>query len=478
MHRRLDNPFLQQSLNVLAQQVELQIHRVTGAFPPQIRDGERMRNQPDRDARVGYFGNCQRNAVDGDAPLVHKMPRIFRRHAYPKIVILTARFEDLDHPQGIDVAGDKVPAHFSPEPKTPFEINQGALAQRGKIRQPPRFRQHIEAQRSRVKSRGGKTAPVDCDTVADRQFHERNPRRNRQLPSLRPVGKGQDAARFLDYSSEHRRHGNRESTRRQAANSMASWRRHPIPPAAAHGPFWATTEEPGRPFRRNAVPGPGRRHSDLNRTTETLFRRLCPCFRVADLAESYSQESEPELLRRAQAGEETAFGILMRAYYEPIFRLVQSIVHDEHAARDVCQEVWLTVWRSLGKFRGEAKFSTWVHPIAVRRAIDHLRGRQRWTKRFLPFLVGDSGNGGGTPEPVADGNPRDDLEKREHAGRFERAIESLPPKYRAVLALREIQGLSYDDIAKSIDVRRGTVMSRLFNARRLLAQKLEDLPCE
>lgn len=224
--------------------------------------------------------------------------------------------------------------------------------------------------------------------------------------------------------------------------------------------------------------GGSRFNADLNRTAETLFRKLCLCFRVADLAESFSPESELELLRRAQAGDEEAFGSLMRAYYEPVFRLVQSIIRDEHAARDVCQEIWLTVWRSLAKFRGEAKFSTWVHPIAVRRAIDHLRGRQRWSQRFLPFLSGDSDNGVVTPEPLADGNPRDDLEKHERTGRFERAIESLPPKHRAVLALREIQGLSYDEIAKCLDVRRGTVMSRLFHARRLLAQKLGDLPCE
>lgn len=168
----------------------------------------------------------------------------------------------------------------------------------------------------------------------------------------------------------------------------------------------------------------------------------------------------------------------MRAHYEPMFRLIHSIIRDEHAARDVSQEVWLTVWRSLGKFRGEAKFSTWVHPIAMRRSIDHLRSRQRWSKRFLPFLSADSDNGASTPEAIAESDPRGEVEKRERASRFERAIESLPPKHRAVLALREIQGLSYDDIAQTLDVRRGTVMSRLFHARRLLAQKLGDLPCD
>lgn len=203
---------------------------------------------------------------------------------------------------------------------------------------------------------------------------------------------------------------------------------------------------------------------------------------MADPAETPT-ETDPDLLRRAQGGDEEAFGALMRAHYEPTFRLVQSIVRDEHAARDVCQEVWLTVWRNLPTFRGDAKFSTWVHPIAVRRAIDHLRSRKRWLNRFLPFLSGDEDDTGErpgvrTPEPVADSTPREDVERGERNSRFERALAALPPKHRAVLALREINGLSYDEIAAALSIRRGTVMSRLFNARRMLVQKLGELPCD
>ena len=191
---------------------------------------------------------------------------------------------------------------------------------------------------------------------------------------------------------------------------------------------------------------------------------------------------EAELLQRAQAGDEEAFGVLMRNHYEPVFRLVHSIIRDEHTARDVCQEVWIAVWRNLKNFRGAAKFSTWVHPIAVRRAIDHLRSRKRWTSRFLPFLSGDETDsdqpGPRTPEPIAESDPRQDTVREESKQRFERALASLPDKHRAVLALREINGLSYDEIAQSLSIRRGTVMSRLFNARRMLAQKLGELPCD
>lgn len=205
---------------------------------------------------------------------------------------------------------------------------------------------------------------------------------------------------------------------------------------------------------------------------------------MADAVE-ITPEAERELVARAQSGSEDAFGTLMRSHYEPIFRLVNSMLRDEHSARDVCQEVWLTVWKNLGSFRGDAKFSTWVHPIATRRAIDHLRGRKRWFNRFIPFMadVADSNEGGAdrtpaAPEATAASDPRADLETSERNEGFERAIASLPPKHRAVLALREVQGFSYDEIAERLGIARGTVMSRLFHARRLLAQKIGDQSCE
>jgi RNA polymerase sigma-70 factor, ECF subfamily len=178
------------------------------------------------------------------------------------------------------------------------------------------------------------------------------------------------------------------------------------------------------------------------------------------------------LIERARGGDEAAFGVLVRLNYEPVFRLVYSIVRNEHDARDVCQEVWIAAWRAIGSFRGDAKLTTWLHPIATRRAIDHLRSRKRWVTRFLPFLSND-----GMEAPGADASPdpREAVEASERTQRFERAIASLPPKHRAVLALREIEGLSYEEIADTMKLRPGTVMSRLHNARRLLARKIGDI---
>jgi RNA polymerase sigma-70 factor (ECF subfamily) len=205
---------------------------------------------------------------------------------------------------------------------------------------------------------------------------------------------------------------------------------------------------------------------------------------VSDATE-ITPEAERELVQRAQAGNEDAFGTLMRTHYEPVFRHVYAMLRDEHSARDVCQEIWLTVWKNLGSFRGDAKFSTWIHPIATRRAIDHLRSRKRWFSRFIPFRTdtegtSDADSGGdrvdAAPEAVSASDPRQDLEHRERDARFERAIAALPPKHRTVLALREIQGLSYEEIAEQTGLARGTVMSRLFHARRMLVQKLGDQP--
>lgn len=190
---------------------------------------------------------------------------------------------------------------------------------------------------------------------------------------------------------------------------------------------------------------------------------------------STSAEVDLALLQRARSGDEAAFGAIMRSHYERTFRLVYAIVRHEHDARDVCQEVWLTVWRELPKFRGDAKFSTWLHPIATRRSLDHLRKRRRWFDRFLPIAIGDDSIES-VPEPVAADDTRQPTEATERKAQLHRALGALPPKLRAVLALREVEGLSYDEIAHATSIPTGTVMSRLYHARRLLAKKLKDLP--
>ena len=196
------------------------------------------------------------------------------------------------------------------------------------------------------------------------------------------------------------------------------------------------------------------------------------------VAERSAQESE--WITRAQGGDESAFGELMQLHYESVFRKVFSVVRNEHDARDICQEVWIKIWQQLSKYRADSKFTTWLHPIAVRRALDHLRKRRRWFDRFLPFQRDDDDGEAQTLFEPTDDEPvaPEKIEADERRAHFEAVLASLPPKQRAVLALRELQGLSYDEIATTLQCRRGTVMSRLFHARRLLAQKLRESPCD
>lgn len=182
-------------------------------------------------------------------------------------------------------------------------------------------------------------------------------------------------------------------------------------------------------------------------------------------------EPDSDLLRQAQAGNEAAFGTLMRTHYERIFRVIYAIVRNEADARDICQEVWVTVWRELPKFRGDSKFTTWLHPIATRRALDHLRKRRRWFDRFLPYGTGESDTLQ-VPEPSTTDDASKQAEGAERRAALQAALAALPPKLRAVLALREVEGLSYEEIAHAVAVPVGTVMSRLYHARRLLARKL------
>jgi RNA polymerase sigma-70 factor (ECF subfamily) len=182
-------------------------------------------------------------------------------------------------------------------------------------------------------------------------------------------------------------------------------------------------------------------------------------------------ELDPLILQRAQAGDQAAFGVIMRAHHERTFRLALAIVHNEADARDICQEVWLSVWKQLRTFRGDARFTTWLHPIVTHRALDHLRKRRRWFDRFLPFASGGEETFA-VPEAAGPDDTRREAEGNDIVTRVRTAIATLPPKHRVVLALRELENLSYEEIAQVTGVPTGTVMSRLFHARRLLAEKL------
>ena len=181
------------------------------------------------------------------------------------------------------------------------------------------------------------------------------------------------------------------------------------------------------------------------------------------------------LVQELQAGSEDAFAYLLKLYQDPVFNLIAHIVENNADAADVLQDVFLKVFRGIRHFHGESSLKTWVYRIAVHEASNHRRSRIRRHRRE-PFSLEES-----TTEPVrslADARaetPYQVLEQSERQDLVKRALASLAQPYRTVVVLREMEGLSYEEIARVLGVAEGTVKSRLMRGRELLRQKISRL---
>lgn len=167
--------------------------------------------------------------------------------------------------------------------------------------------------------------------------------------------------------------------------------------------------------------------------------------------------ADEELVAQARNGEAEAFRILVERYQGRAYSIAFGMVGDREDAMEVVQEAFLKAFRTLGGFRGESSFYTWLYRILVNLAID-LRRKVRPVQLEAPERLGD---------PRAS-DPAEEAHRRELRAAISAAIETLPPEQQAVIVLREIQGLSYAEIAEVEQVPIGTVMSRLFYARRKL----------
>ena len=149
------------------------------------------------------------------------------------------------------------------------------------------------------------------------------------------------------------------------------------------------------------------------------------------------------------------------------------MVRNEDDARELTQLTWIKAWQKVHTFHGDAAFTTWVHRIATYTTLDFLRKRKRQAETvYLDEAPTDSVSG-----PVAvdtGGGPDQNLDREEIRVQFRQALEKLSPKHRATLILREIEGLSYAEIAKAMKCRVGTVMSRIFTARKSIQKQLKD----
>ncbi|HUK65242.1 MAG TPA: sigma-70 family RNA polymerase sigma factor [Anaeromyxobacteraceae bacterium] len=183
------------------------------------------------------------------------------------------------------------------------------------------------------------------------------------------------------------------------------------------------------------------------------------------------------LVARARAGEPEAFRALIVRYQRKVYAVALGIVLDRDLAWDVAQEAFVRVHQHLAEFKGDSSFSTWILKIASHLAIDALRKERTSTKEELEEVrPADLAQGGeGLLATSLGSDPEHNLIRRELSSRMGEALAALPEKHRTILVLRELEGLSYEELAARLGIRRGTVMSRLFHARKKMQALLRDL---
>ena len=187
------------------------------------------------------------------------------------------------------------------------------------------------------------------------------------------------------------------------------------------------------------------------------------------------RDIDQQLVARAQRGEKHAFELLVAKYQRRLLRLISRLVRDPAEAEDVAQEAFIKAYRALPQFRGDAAFYTWLYRIGVNTAKNFLvsQGRHAPTSTEKDAEEAETFEDG---EQLRDINtPESLLMSRQVAGAVNVAMERLPEELRTAVTLREIEGLSYDEIAEVMNCPIGTVRSRIFRAREAIALELRPL---
>ena len=188
----------------------------------------------------------------------------------------------------------------------------------------------------------------------------------------------------------------------------------------------------------------------------------------------YSSADDVTLVRQAQKGDTGAFEELVARHRDRIYARAFSMMRNEEEALDLSQEAWVKGWQRLKQFQGESSFSTWMTRIVINLCLDEIRKQKRRRAESIEELDEESG-GVERQMPAVTVNPTERLERGELRQRIDRAMAQLSHDHRTVLVLHEFEEMEYKEIAKTMGCSIGTVMSRLFYARRKLAALLADL---
>jgi RNA polymerase sigma-70 factor (ECF subfamily) len=198
--------------------------------------------------------------------------------------------------------------------------------------------------------------------------------------------------------------------------------------------------------------------------------------RASNLAERRRQAKEDRaLVEKAQQGDREAFRQLVQRHQRRAFAVAIGVVRDENDAREIVQEAFLRVHKSLDKFEGGSSFFTWLYRIVKNLSIDFMRKpARREAELFDDPKVADDAELFPFVSRIEGADPMDEMRRQEIGARIQDALDALPPYHRSVIIMREVEGMSYQQMAEAMEVSKGTIMSRLYHARQKLQKALAD----
>lgn len=187
------------------------------------------------------------------------------------------------------------------------------------------------------------------------------------------------------------------------------------------------------------------------------------------------REFDLQVIERVRAGDKQAFGLLVEKYHRKLSRLLSRMVRNPDDIEDIAQESFIKAYRALAQFRGDAAFYTWLCRIAMNTAKNHLATRGRQMPLLSDQALDDDDDPSDRLAVHDNSTPESELLSKQVAYAVNDAVEALPQELRQAITLREMEGMSYEEIAEAMSCPIGTVRSRIFRAREAIASKLRPI---